>query len=127
MQSMTLRDCSESCFLSYGETNVCIYNGEYKTYIIYRNDKYLVRRVYEHKNKLKSGFTSDYDLNKLVYYEVVEGRWEAIIREKQIKNMSRKDKLEMIRIFNPEWKDLYNSGFRTIAKRHALHSRNDNL
>lgn len=37
----------------------------------------------------------------------MDGQWEAIIREKQIKNMSRKDKMEMIRKFNPEWRDLY--------------------
>lgn len=40
----------------------------------------LVRRVFEHKNKLVKGFTADYGLDKLVYYEVVEGQWEAIIR-----------------------------------------------
>ena len=67
----------------------------------------LIRRVYEHKNKIIKGFTADYGLDKLVYFEVLEGQWEAIIREKQIKNMSRKEKLEMIRKFNPEWKDLY--------------------
>ena len=71
----------------------------------------LIRRVHEHKNKVVKGFTSDYDLNKLVYFECVSGQWEAIIREKQIKNMSRKDKLIMIRQFNPDWKDLY--GFIT--------------
>ena len=67
----------------------------------------LIRRVFEHKNRMMKGFTSDYDLGKLVYFEVVSGQWEATIREKQIKNMSRKEKMEMIRKFNPEWKDLY--------------------
>ncbi len=69
----------------------------------------LIRRVFEHKNKMLKGFTHEYALNKLVYYEVVSGQREAIIREKQIKNMSREEKLNMIRNFNPKWDDLYGS------------------
>lgn len=68
----------------------------------------LVRRVYEHKKELISGFTSKYHLHKLVYYEVVNGELEAIVREKQIKDMDRMDKIVMIVKFNPGLKDLYN-------------------
>jgi len=67
----------------------------------------LVRRVYEHRNNLGYGFTAKYNLHKLVYYEIFETINEAIIREKQIKDMNRIDKLEMIKNFNPEFIDLY--------------------
>ena len=67
----------------------------------------LVKRIYQHKNNLVDGFTSKYYLHKLVYYEVFDTIVQAIIKEKQIKDMDRADKLEMIRKFNPEFKDLY--------------------
>ncbi len=67
----------------------------------------LIRRVYQHKNKIGSWFTSTYTLSKLVYYEYYESIEQAIVREKQIKDMNRKNKLIMIRNFNPEFKDLY--------------------
>jgi len=67
----------------------------------------LVRRVYMHKNRVGSWFTSTYNLSKLIYYEYCESIEEAIVREKQIKDMNRKDKLIMIIGFNPKFKDLY--------------------
>lgn len=67
----------------------------------------LIKRVYEHKNDLVLGFTYKYQLHKLVYYETHDSIEAAIIREKQIKDMNRSDKLAMIRTFNPELKDLY--------------------
>lgn len=67
----------------------------------------LVRRVYEHKNKLIDGFTKKYSLDKLVYYEQYSSPSYAILREKQIKAGSRKKKLDLINNFNNSWKDLY--------------------
>ncbi len=67
----------------------------------------LVRRVYEHKNNLKEGFTTQYNCKKLVYYELFDDMMSAIEREKQIKGGSRKDKLKLIEEKNSEWQDLY--------------------
>ncbi len=68
----------------------------------------LVRRMYEHREKLTSGFTERYNINKLVWFEGYEDINEAIKREKQIKGGSRKKKLYLIITFNPEFTDLYN-------------------
>ena len=67
----------------------------------------LVQRVYQHKNNLIEGFTSRYSLHKLVYYEVLDEIGLAIVREKQIKDMNRTEKLILVRNFNPQFKDLY--------------------
>lgn len=67
----------------------------------------LVARIYHHKNKSVSSFSSKYNLNKLVYYEIYEDVSLAIAREKQIKAGSRKKKIELINKFNSQWKDLY--------------------
>jgi len=66
----------------------------------------LVRRVYEHKNKLVDGFTKKYNITKLVYYETTTEITSAIAREKQIKGWLRKKKIALIESMNPEWKDL---------------------
>jgi len=68
----------------------------------------LVKRIYEHKNHLADGFTSKYNIDKLVYYEIFEDIEEAIKREKQLKGGSRQKKIDLIKFKNPEFKDLYN-------------------
>ena len=67
----------------------------------------LARRVYEHKNELGGSFTKNYNIHKLVYYEVGDNIHFAIAREKQIKGGSRKKKIDLINNVNPEWKDLF--------------------
>ncbi len=67
----------------------------------------LLRRVYEHKEKLADGFTKKYKISKLVYYEVVEDIESAIKREKQIKGSLRQKKVQLIEGINKEWHDLY--------------------
>jgi len=66
----------------------------------------LQRRVYEHKNKMIQGFTSKYNITKVVYFEVFNDIESAIRREKQIKGWLRKKKIELIESMNPEWNDL---------------------
>ncbi|MBI4100769.1 GIY-YIG nuclease family protein [Candidatus Microgenomates bacterium] len=74
-------------------------------YVGVTND--LVKRIYQHKNKLIKGFSAKYHLNKLVYYEIFNDICEAIKREKQIKAGSRDKKLRLIEKTNPEFEDLY--------------------
>lgn len=69
----------------------------------------LPKRVFEHKNKLREGFTNKYNLTKLVYYEVFDAIENAIMREKQIKAGSRAKKLQLVKQFNSNWTDLYDS------------------
>jgi len=71
----------------------------------------LFKRVSEHKDKIVAGFTSAYNVTKLVYYEEFETMPEAIAREKQIKGGSRQKKIALINSKNPEWKDLYEEFF----------------
>ena len=73
-------------------------------YIGVSND--LIRRMYEHKNKLVNGFSKRYNLNKLLYFEKTDNVEVAIQREKQLKNWHRQWKLNLIKENNPEFKDL---------------------
>ena len=66
----------------------------------------LIRRVWQHKNKIFKGFTSRYNCSKLVYYESFDHIRDAINREKQLKAGNRKRKLELVNGLNPEWSDL---------------------
>ena len=67
----------------------------------------LTRRIYEHKHKIFKGFSSAYDVQKLVYFEQYDYIDEAIAREKQIKKWNRDWKLKLIEDTNPKWRDLY--------------------
>ena len=66
----------------------------------------LIRRIYEHKNKLLDGFTKKYNLNKLVYYEEFFDIRLAINREKELKKWRREKKNKLVENMNIEWKDL---------------------
>ena len=69
--------------------------------------KDLVRRVYQHKEKLLPSFTSRYDVRRLVWFEVYDDPTNAIEREKEIKKWRRARKIDLIEKDNPDWKDLY--------------------
>ena len=73
-------------------------------YIGMTND--IQRRVYEHKNKLIEGFTSKYNINKLVYFEYTNDAKSAIEREKALKKWARVKKINFIETQNPTWIDL---------------------
>ena len=67
----------------------------------------LIKRIYQHKNKLFDGFTSKYNVTKLVYFESGINSLVVIEREKKLKRFSREEKLNLIEGSNPDWKDLY--------------------
>jgi len=66
----------------------------------------LLRRVWEHKNKVLPGFTSRYNLTRLVHYESFAYPDAAIDREKEIKGWRRSKKIRLIESMNPHWYDL---------------------
>ena len=66
----------------------------------------LPRRVAEHRLHINLGFTSKYNVEKLVYYEQFDRLDDAIRRESQLKNWRREWKEKLVRDFNPEWMDL---------------------
>ena len=67
----------------------------------------LIKRVWEHKQDCVEGFTKQYGVHDLVWYEQHEDMPTAIAREKTLKEWKRAWKLELIETMNPEWKDLY--------------------
>ena len=74
-------------------------------YVGVTND--LLRRVTEHRDGLVEGFTRDYDIKMLVYFEPHDSVTEAIAREKRIKRWARAWKIDLIRSKNPDWRDLF--------------------
>lgn len=79
-------------------------------YIGVTNDIY--RRVLEHKQGVKRGFTQKYECCKLVYYEVYDDVFEAIAREKQFKKWRREKKIKLIEENNLSWSDLSNDWYK---------------
>ena len=67
----------------------------------------LIKRVWEHKNKVIEGFTARYGVDKLVYFEQFDDPYNAITREKRLKKYKRKWKLALIEKDNPHWNDLF--------------------
>ena len=69
----------------------------------------LVRRVYEHRTKAARGFSSQYNITRLVWFEIYDDPISAISREKQLKKWKRNWKVQLIEARNPKWEDLYQS------------------
>ncbi len=85
---------------------VYIMTNKYHTVLYVGVTGNLMVRVFQHKEKLVPGFTSRYNITKLVYYEEFLDPYLAIAREKQLKAGSRKTKIELIERTNKEWRDL---------------------
>ena len=81
----------------------------------------LPHRVFQHKNKLVPGFTSRYNLTRLVYYEEFVYPDAAINREKEIKGWRRIKKIRLVETINPQWDDLAESW----TKMYKPHLRSD--
>ena len=69
----------------------------------------LARRVWEHKNGLVPGFTKQYRIDRLVWFEAHETAAAALHREKQLKEWKRDWKINLLERDNPHWLDLYPS------------------
>lgn len=94
-------------YIHTNEHNSVLYTGV-------TND--LARRYKEHRDKLIKGFTSKYNIDKLVYFEQFNMIEDAISREKQIKGYSRSKKRALIDSFNKEWSNLFRNGRIEIPK-----------
>lgn len=79
------------------------HNGTF--YVGVTND--LARRVHEHRTGSADGFTKQYNVKLLVWYETHGDIETAITREKSIKRWPRRYKLNVIEAMNPDWDDLY--------------------
>jgi len=97
-----------------GSRNYYVYIlTNYNNTVLYTGvTNYLIKRVREHKEKRNlDSFSSKYNLNELVYYELFSSVHRALSREKQIKAGSRKKKVELIDNINKKWRDLYEDLF----------------
>jgi putative endonuclease len=92
--------------MEYKQYYVCIMTNNRNTVLYTGVTNDLQRRVIKHKEKLIDGFTKKYNIEKLVYYEVYNDPYIAILREKQIKAGARIKKLDLIESMNSDWKDL---------------------
>ncbi len=90
------------------QTILRLHNDQHHNTVIYTGvTNHLQCRVYEHKNDLGRIFAKKYSICKLLYYEVTDNIYAALVREKQIKGGSRKKKIDFVNGHNPDWKDLY--------------------
>lgn len=69
----------------------------------------LVRRIYEHREKLVEGFTDQYNVTRLVWFDQTASIEEAIAHEKRLKRWQREWKISLIEKENPDWIDLYDT------------------
>ena len=93
--------------LREGRAMYCVYvltNASRTLYIGVTND--LVRRVEEHRSKTVPGFSRQYNVTELVYYECIEDRDAARARERQLKGWGRAKKMALVESANPSWEDL---------------------
>ncbi len=90
-----------------GQYYVYIMTNKYNTVLYTGVTNDLKKRIWQHKEKLVEGFTKQYNITKLVYYESSADVKSAIAREKQIKGGSRQKKVDLVNSMNEDWRDLY--------------------
>ena len=88
---------------------VYILSNKYQTVFYTGVTNNLFRRIIEHKIKTNDGFTNEYNVNRLVYYELFFNIKDAIAREKQLTRWRRLWKINLIERNNANWKDLAES------------------
>ena len=89
------------------DNGYCVYIMASRTRTLYIGvTNNLLKRVIQHKQKKVPGFTQRYNVTRLVYFEQYGGIGLAIAREKQLKGLLRKKKVDLVESKNPEWKDL---------------------
>jgi putative endonuclease len=93
--------------MEYKQYYVYIVTNQHNTVLYTGVTNDLKRRIIEHKEKIIDGFTKKYNIDKLVYFEVHDDPYNAILREKKIKGGSRQRKLELINGMNAELRDLF--------------------
>ena len=99
MNSLVLMMSKQPCvYILASQPNGTLYTGVTSN---------LVQRVYQHRTNAVDGFTKQHKVHDLVWYEIHEIMESAIRREKQIKNWSRKAKINLIEKNNPAWRDLW--------------------
>ncbi len=104
IQSQEFKKCKGSVMMSH---YVYILSSRENGTLYVGSTSDLVKRIWEHKNKVISGFTEKYNVDQLVYYEEHQMYVEAARREKRFKNWCRQWKVNLIEEFNPTWRDLY--------------------
>jgi len=95
----------------------------HRVYVGVTND--IVRRVREHKDHTFEGFSSRYNVDRLVWYEVDPYIRTAIAREKQLKGWVREKKIRLIEAMNPTWQDLSQEWGKPIVPLLARTSKED--
>jgi len=83
----------------------------------------LERRLFEHRAKLLDGFTKQYNIDRLVYFEQTSDILSAIAREKQIKSWNRNKKIALIESANPAWEDLSAEWYKADSSRSLSRAR----
>ncbi len=86
---------------------VYILTNPFKSVLYIGMTNNLVRRIWEHKEKLVEGFTKKYNCCELIYFEQTTDVHSCITREKELKAWNRKKKEDLINKENPKWSDLY--------------------
>ncbi len=99
-----MQDRIYSVYILASKRNGTLYTGVTKYTGVTNN---LVRRVYEHREKLADGFTKKHGISMLVWHEEYADIELAIRGEKRIKKYPRKWKLNLIEEINPDWRDLW--------------------